>query len=327
MRRREFITVLGGTAAWPLVARAQQPAMPVIGFLSGASFETMRDHVTVFKQALADTGFVEGRNIAIEYRWAEGHNDRLPALAADLVRRKVAVIVVGATTPGTLAAKAATQIIPIVFFIGTDPVKGGLVASLARPGGNVTGVTLLTVELLAKSLELMHSLMPPATVIAVLINPDNAPQSATERGVVQDVARILGRHFVILNASSPSQIELAFATLVSERAGALVVTGENFFLTQRDLLVELAARHAIPTIYGFRDIVLAGGLVSYSAQYDEGFRLVGNYTGRILKGEKAADLPVQQVAKIELVINLKTAEALGLTIPLPILGRADEVIE
>jgi ABC-type uncharacterized transport system substrate-binding protein len=328
MKRREFIALLGGAAVMPpLVGRAQQPAMPVIGFLSGASFESMRDYVALFKQGLAATGFVEGRNVTIEYRWAEGHNDRLPALAADLVRREVAVIVVGASTPGKLAAKAATQIIPIVFFIGTDPVKGGLVASVAHPGGNVTGVTLLTVELLAKSLELMHSLMPPATAIAVLINPDNAPQSTTERGMVQDVARILGTHFVILNASSPSQIELAFATLASERTGALVVTGENFFLTQRDLLVGLAARHAIPTIYGHRDIALAGGLISYSGRYDEGFRQVGLKTGRILKGEKAADLPVEQIAKIELVVNLKTAKVLGLTIPLPILGRADQVIE
>jgi len=328
MKRRELITLLAGAAVMsPLVARAQQPAIPVIGFLSGASFESMRDYVILFKQGLAATGFVEGRNVTIEYRWAEGHNDRLPALAADLVRREVAVIVVGASTPGTLAAKAATQIIPIVFFIGTDPVKGGLVTSVAHPGGNVTGVTLLTVELLAKSLELMHSPMPPATAIAVLINPDNAPQSATERGIVQDVARILGTHFVVLNASSPSQIELAFATLVSERAGALVVTGENFFLTQRDLLVGLAARHAIPTIYGHRDIALAGGLISYSGRYDEAFRQVGINTGRILKGEKAANLPVEQIAKIELVVNLKTAKALGLTIPLPILGRADQVIE
>jgi putative tryptophan/tyrosine transport system substrate-binding protein len=229
MKRREFITVLGGATAWPLTARGQQPTVPVIGFLSGASFETMRDYVAVFQQSLADTGFAEGRNVAIEYRWAEGHNDRLPALAADLVRRKVAVIVVGASTPGALAAKAATQTIPIVFFVGTNPVKVGLVASLAHPGGNVTGVTVLTVELLAKSLELMHSLMPPAITIAVLINPDNAPQSATERGIVRDVARILDRHFVMLNASSPSEIKSAFASLISERAGALVVTGETFF--------------------------------------------------------------------------------------------------
>jgi putative ABC transport system substrate-binding protein len=328
MRRREFITLFGSAAAaWPVAVRTQQPAMPVIGFLSGASFETMRDYVTIFRQSLADTGFAEGRNVAIEYRWAEGHNDRLPALAGDLVRREVSVIVVGASTPGSLAAKAATQIIPIVFFVGTDPVKVGLVTSLAHPGGNITGVTLLTVELLAKSLELMHGLMPPGTAIAVLINPSNGPQSATERGIVQDVGGTLGTHFLILNASSPSEIESAFATLVSEGVGALVVTGENFFLTQRDLLVELAARHAMPTIYGFSEIVRAGGLISYGARYAEGFRQVGIQTSRILKGEKAAELPVQQVTKIELAINLKTAKALGLAIPLPLLGRADEVIE
>jgi putative ABC transport system substrate-binding protein len=328
MRRREFITLFGGAAAnWPLASRAQQLAIPVIGFLSGASFETMHDYVTVFKQGLAETGFKEGRDIAIEYRWAEGHNDRLPELAADLVRRGVAVIVVGASTPGALAAKAATQTIPIIFFIGTDPVEVGLVPSLAHPGGNVTGVTALNVELIAKSLELMHSLMPPATTIGVLINPGNAPQSATERGIVQDVGRTLGAHFFVLTASSPGEIEAAFRTLVSERAEALVVSGENFFLTQRNLLVGLAARNAVPTIYAYREFVLAGGLISYGTHYVDAFHQVGVNTARILKGEKPADLPVQQVTKIELAINLKTAKRLGVTIPLPLLGRADEVIE
>ena len=258
MNKRGFITLLGGASAWPFAAHAQQPAMPVIGFLSGASFETMREYVAAFHRGLADAGFAEGRNVAIEYRWAEGHNDRLPALATDLVRREVAVIVVGGSTPGALAAKAATQTIPIVFFIGTDPVKVGLVASLARPGGNITGITVLNVELIAKCLELMHNLMPPDTTIAVLINPANVPQTATERVVLQDAVRALGTRFVILNASSPSEIESAFATLVSERVGALVVTGENFFLTQRDLLVELAADHAVPTIYAYREFVSPG---------------------------------------------------------------------
>ena len=268
MKRREFITLLGGAAAaWPLAARAQQPAMPVIGFLSGASFETMREYVAAFHRGLADAGFADGRNVAFEYRWAEGHNDRLPALATDLVRREVAIIVVGASTPGALAAKAATQTIPIVFFIGTDPVKVGLVASLAHPGGNITGMTVLNVELIAKSLELMHNLMPPDTTIAVLVNPANIPQTATERGIVQDAARVLGARVVILTASSPSEIESAFATLVSERVGALVVSGENFFLTQRDLMVELAAHHAVPTIYPYREFVLAGGLMSYGSHY------------------------------------------------------------
>jgi putative ABC transport system substrate-binding protein len=328
MKRRELIALFGGAAAtWPLVSHAQQLAIPVIGFLSGASFETMRDYVTVFKQSLAETGFREGRDVAIEYRWADGHNDRLPALVADLVARGVAVIVVGASTPGALAAKAATQTIPIVFFIGTDPVKVGLVPSLAHPGGNVTGVTALNVELIAKSLELTHSLVPTATTIAVLINPSNAPQSATERGIVQDVGRTLGTHFLVLTATSPDEIEAAYGTLVEEHAGALVVSGENFFLTQRDLLVGLAASNAVPTVYAYREFVVAGGLISYGTHYVDAFHQVGINTGRVLKGEKPADLPVQQVTKIELAINLKTAKTLGLTVPLPLLGRADEVIE
>jgi ABC-type uncharacterized transport system substrate-binding protein len=327
MRRREFIGLIGGMVTWPLAARAQQPAMPVIGFLSGASSETMRELVAAFHRGLADEGFAEGRNVVIEYRWAEGNNDLLPALALDLVRRGVAVIAVVGSTPGALAAKTATQKIPIVFFIGTDPVKVGLVASLARPGGNITGITALTAELLAKSLDLMHSLMPPATTIGVLVNPANIPQSAAERGIIQDATRVLGRRFVILTASTPSDIEPTFATLVSERIGALVVTGENFFLTQRGLIVELAARHAVPTIYAAREFVLAGGFMSYGTRQADAVRQVGVSTGRILKGEKAADLPVQQITKIELAINLKTAKALGLNIPNTLIGRADEVIE
>jgi putative tryptophan/tyrosine transport system substrate-binding protein len=230
MKRRDFISLFGGVAAaWPLAAQAQQAAMPVIGYLSGATFETMREYVAAFHRGLADAGFAEGRNVAIEYRWAEGHNDRLPALAMDLVRRGVAVIVVGSSTPGALAAKAATQTIPIVFQIGTDPVKVGLVASLAQPGGNITGITVLNVELIAKGLELMYNLMPPGTTIAVLVNPANIPQTATERAVIQDAARVLDARVVMLSASSPSEIESAFATLVREQLGALVVSGENFF--------------------------------------------------------------------------------------------------
>jgi putative tryptophan/tyrosine transport system substrate-binding protein len=327
MRRRNFIAGLASTtAAWPIAARAQR-GFPVVGFLSGASFDTMRGYVGAFNRGLADAGFAEGRNVAFEYRWAEGHNDRLPALAADLVRREVAVIVVGASTPGALAAKAATQTIPIVFFIGTDPVKVGLVTNLAHPDGNITGITVLNVDLIAKSIEIMHNLMPPDTTIAALVNPANIPQTATERVIVQDAARAGGARVVILNASTPSEIESAFATLVSERVGALVVSGENFFLTQHDLLVELAARHAVPTIYPYREFVLAGGLMSYGTHFADAFRQIGVNTGRVLKGEKPADLPVQQVTKIELAVNLKTAKALGLTIPLPLLGRADEVIE
>jgi putative tryptophan/tyrosine transport system substrate-binding protein len=328
MRRRDFIKVIAGSATlWPLASRAQQAKLPVIGYLSGATFETMHDWVTVFKQSLAETGFTEGRDVAIEYRWAEGHNDRLPALAADLVRRSVAVIAVGASTPGAVAAKAATQTIPIVFGVGTDPVKVGLVASLAHPGGNVTGVTAVNVELIAKRLELMRSLMPPATTIGVLVNPGNAPQTAAERKIVQDVGRAFGADFLVMTASSPDEIEVAFGSLVSERVGALVVSGENFFSTQCNRLVDLAALHAVPTIYAYSEFPVAGGLMSYGTDYTEPSRLQGEYVGRILKGEKPADLPVQQVTKVDLVINLKTAKTLGLAIPLPLLGRADQVIE
>ena len=241
MRRRDFVTVISSLVAWPLTVRAQQRATPVIGFLSGASSETMRELVAAFHSGLADTGFAEGQNLTIEYRWAEGSNDRLPALAMDLVRSKVAVIATVGSTPAALASKAATQTIPIVFFIGTDPVKVGLVASLARPGGNVTGITAIVVELLSKGLDLMHSLMPPGTKIAVLINPANVPQSAFERDVVQNAARAFGAPILTLNASDPNELEPAFATLVSEKIGALVVSGENFFLTQRGAMVALAA--------------------------------------------------------------------------------------
>jgi putative ABC transport system substrate-binding protein len=328
MKRREFIGFVGGVVVtWPVAVRAQQPAMPVIGYLSGAIFEMMRDYVATFHRGLADEGFAEGRNVGIEYRWAEGHNDRLPAPAADLVRHQVAVIVVGGSTPGSLAAKAATKTIPIVFFVGTDPVGVGLVASLAHPGGNITGVTNLTVELFKKCFELMYSLMSPAVTIAVLINPANIPQAATERATVQDAARDLGARVVILNASSPTEIESAFEVLAGQRVGALVVSGETFFLTQRNRLVELAAYHAVPTIYAYREFPVAGGLMSYGGNFTEPYRLLGVYAGRILKGDKPADLPVQQATKVELVINLKTAKTLGLAIPLPLLGRADQVIE
>ena len=277
VKRRGFITLLGGAAiTWPAAARAQYPRLPVIGFLSGATFETMREYVVAFQNGLANTGFSDGGNVAIEYLWAEGHNDRLPALAADFVRRKVAIIVAGASTPGALAAKAATETIPIVFFVGTDPVKVGLVTSLAQHGGNITGITVLNVELIPKSLQLMHSLMPPATTIAVLVNPANIPQTAAEREAVQDAARLLGAQVVILTASNPGEIEAAFANLVRERVGALVVSGENFFLTQRHLVVELVARHAVPTIYPYREFVLAGGLISYGTHFADAFRRIGS---------------------------------------------------
>jgi putative tryptophan/tyrosine transport system substrate-binding protein len=326
MRRRDFISLLAGAAWWPRAARAQQ-AMPVVGYLSGATFEMTREYVAAFHQGLADAGFAEGRNVAIEYRWAEGHNERLPALASDLVRREVAVIAVGGSTPGALAAKSVTDTIPVVFLIGTDPIKVGLIASLAHPGGNITGITILNVELLAKGLEFAHDLMPPGTTIAVLVNPSNLLQAATERRIIQSATRALGARLLVLDASSPGEIESAFGTLVSERAGALVVSGEVFFLTQRARLIELAAQHAIPTIYAYREYTAAGGLMSYGGSLTEMYRQVGTYTGRLLKGEKAADLPVQQVTKVELVINLKTAKALGITFPLTLLGRADEVVE
>jgi putative tryptophan/tyrosine transport system substrate-binding protein len=326
MRRREFVTLISGASIWPLAAHAQQAATPVIGFLSAGTSQSMRDYVAAFYRGLAEGGFAEGRNVGIDYRWSEGDNDRLPALAEDLVRRQVA-LVVAATTPASLAAKAATQTIPIVFAIGTDPVGIGLVASLAHPGGNITGVTNLNVELFKKCFELMYSLMSPAATIAVLVNPANIPQAATERATAQDAARALGAQLVILEASSPSEIELAFETLVGQRVGALVVSGETFFLTQRNRVVELAAHHAVPTIYAYREFPVAGGLMSYGADFTEPFRLLGGYASRILKGEKPADLPVQQATKVELVINLKTAKSLGLAIPLPLLGRADLVIE
>ena len=326
MRRRKFITLVGGAAAWPLVSHAQQPAMPVIGFLSYGTFESTRDYVAAFHQSLADGGFAEGRNVGIEYRWSEDHNDRLPALAEDLVRRQVTVIV-AASTPPSQAAKAATQTIPIVFAVGTDPVGVGLVASLAHPGGNITGVTNLNVELFKKCFELMHSLTSPASTIAVLVNPANVAQAATERATVQDAARALGARLIILDASSPRDIESTFEVLVGQRVGGLVVSGEIFLLSQRDRLVELAVRYAVPTIYAYREFPLAGGLMSYGTDILDGYRLAGIYTGKIIKGEKPADLPVQQATKVELVINLKTAKTLGLTMPLALLGRADLVIE
>ena len=327
MRRRDFIAASSMAVAWPLAARAQQQAMPVVGVLSGASLGTMREPIAAFTRGLADAGFIEGRNVVIEYRWAEGDNEKLPPLAADLVRRGVAVIVAAASTPAALAAKGATHTIPIVFFIGTDPVKVGLVKSLARPGGDITGITVINVELIAKSLELAHSLMPPAATIGVLVNPANAPQTVSEREVVANAERTLGRRFSIVTASAPDEVEPAFATLLSERVGALVVSGETFFLTQRNRVVELAARHMLPTIYPYREYFLAGGLMSYGTRWLDEFYKVGISTGRILKGEKAADLPVEQVSKIELAINLKLAKTLNLTIPEPLMGRADEVIE
>jgi len=300
--------------------------VPIVGFLSVGTLESNHEYVAAFHRGLADGGFAEGRNLGVEYRWSEGHNDRLPALAEDLVRDQVTVIAVNGT-PGSLAAKAATQTTPIVFYIGTDPVGLGLVASLAHPGGNITGVTNLNVELFKKCFELMYSLTSPASTIAVLVNPAKVAQAATERATVQDAAHALGARLMILDASSPRDIESTFEVLVGQRVGGLVASDEIFFLSQRDRLVELAVRYAVPTIYAYREFPLADGLMSYGTDILDGYRLAGIYTGRILKGEKPADLPVQQATKVELVINLKTAKTLGLTMPLALLGRADLVIE
>jgi putative tryptophan/tyrosine transport system substrate-binding protein len=326
-RRRAFISLIGGAAAWPLAARAQQPAMPVVGILSGASLETRREFVAAFHRGLAETGYIEGQNVAIEYRWADGQNNRLPALAAELVRRQVAVIATLGSTPATLAAKVATQSIPIVFWVGTDPVEAGLVASLNRPGGNLTGVASLAIEVAGKCLEVLRELVPAATSVGLLVNPTNPATTESYTREVQNAARVLGLRLLVQNASKGNEIEPAVATLLQQRVGALMSMADPIFFTQIDQLVALAARHAIPAISPYREFTAAGGLVSYGSNLNDAYRQVGIYTGRILKGEKPGDLPVMQPTKFDLVINAKTARALGITVPLPLSGRADEVIE
>jgi putative tryptophan/tyrosine transport system substrate-binding protein len=325
-RRREFITLLGGAAAWPLAARAQQPTMPVIGYLSGLSPTAFPPYLAAFRDGLDAAGYVEGRNVAIEYRWAEGRYDKLPELAADLVRRQVSVIVATGVTASSLAAKAATTAIPIVFITGGDPVKLGLVSSLNRPGANVTGVSWLNNTMAAKRLGLMRELVPGAATIGLLVNPAN-PNASAETQDVQAAARALGPQIYVQNAASAREIDAAFVGFVQVRVGALFIASDPFFTTQRDQLAALALRHAIPTTHPVRANVVAGGLMSYGASTVDAYRQVGNYTGRILKGEKAADLPVQQSVKFELAINLKTAKALGVEVPPGVLAIADEVIE
>jgi putative tryptophan/tyrosine transport system substrate-binding protein len=326
MRRREFIAGLGGAAvAWPLAARAQRPAMPVVGYLSPGSLDRSAAPLRAFRQSLSEAGFIEGGNVAIEYRWAEYHLEGMPALAADLVHRQVKVIAV-AGVPGALAAKAATTTIPIVFSLGIDPVALGLVASLNQPGGNITGVANLGGELGAKRLELIHELVPGANLIGVLLNPTN-PSIDSQTRDMQAAAQILGVRLQIVHASAERDFDAAFATLLELRAGALVIGNDALLINRSERLAALALRHAMPAVYQFPEFVAAGGLMSYGGSTIDLSRLVGAYTGRILKGEKPADLPVQQLTKIELIINMKTAKALGLTFPLTLLGRADEVIE
>jgi putative ABC transport system substrate-binding protein len=327
VKRREFITLVGGASlAWPLTARALQPAVPVIGYLSATSPDDDRHILVSVRQGLKETGFVEGQNVAIEFRWAEGQYDRLPTLATDLVQRQVAVMFVPASTPAALAAKTATSTIPIVFTAGTDPVAVGLVASLARPGGNITGITVLVNLLAAKRLELLHTLLPKAAVIAVLMNPKNA-NTGTELHEVQAAAQSLGLQLIVLNASTEREIDAAFASLVQQRAAAILVLADAFLRNQHDQIVALAAHHVMPANYPLREFAEAGGLMSYGTSNADAWRQAGIYLGRILKGEKPSDLPVMQSTKFEFVLNLKTAKALGLEIPPALLAIADEVIE
>ena len=326
MTRRELIAALGGAAVWPATARAQPPS-PVIGFLGSESPARFDGALRMFRDGLGETGYVEGQNVAIEYRWAEGQNDRLPALAGELVRRQVRVIAAPGTTPAALAAKAATTTIPVVFFTAGDPVALGLVGSLGRPGGNLTGATSMGGELAPKRLELLHELLPTATSMALLVNPTNPALAESTARQLQDAARSRGLRLHILHASTERDFDPMFATLAQVRASALVIAVDSFFTGRREQLGALALRHGIPAVYQHRDFAAAGGLMSYGGSLAEGYRLVGVYTGRILKGEKPADLPVQQARKVELIINLKTAKALGLTIPPKLRALADEVIE
>ena len=326
MKRREFITLLGGAAAWPYAAHAQQPAMPVIGFLNAASPQGYERELSAFLKGLGENGYVDGRNVAIEYRWAGNRSDQLPAMAADLVHRQVTVIA-ATSTPAALAAKAATTTIPIVFETGGDPVQLGLVASLNRPGGNVTGVTQLNWEVIPKRLELLHELLPTAGVMALLVNPNDPVNAEIQSREALAAAHTLGLKLHILNASTESDFDSVFANLIHLRAGGLVICGDALFNSRTKQLAALTVQHAVPAVYQWREFVAAGGLLSYGSEVTDAYRLTGVYTGRVLKGEKPNELPVQQATKVEFFINLKTAKTLGITVPLPLSGRADEVIE
>jgi putative tryptophan/tyrosine transport system substrate-binding protein len=325
LRRREFITLFGSAAAaWPVTARAQQRALPVIGFLNATEFDY---RVVAFRQGLKDTGYIEDYNVIVDYRWAEGQYDRLPAMAADLVRHKVAVLVAGGGAAVALVAKAATETIPIVFTMGGDPVASGAVSSLSRPAGNVTGVGFQVVSLRAKQVEMLHEAVPNAKVIGFLANPATDPTTESADRELQAALDAFGTSLVFAKAGTDSEFEGAFASLVQSRVEGLLVSPNGFFTSRRQHIVALAAAHSIPAIYSFREYPSAGGLMSYGTSIAEAYRLAGTYAGRILKGEKPTDLPVQLSTKIELIINLKTAKALGITVPITLLGRADEVIE
>jgi putative tryptophan/tyrosine transport system substrate-binding protein len=327
MRRRDFVrAIVGSAAAWPLAAIAQQQSMPVVGFLNGRAPANLPKLLAAFRQGLNDTGHIEGQNVAVEYRFAEHQNERLPELADDLVRRQVPVIA-ATGAPAALAAKAATTTIPIVFETGGDPIKLGLVANLNRPGGNVTGVTQLVQELEPKLLELLHELLPSIRIVALLVNPTDPANAEVSKSAVLAAAHNLGLELQILNASSEHDFDGVFKKLTELRAGALMIGGDALFTGYSEQLAALAVRHGVPAFYKGREFAAAGGLVAYGSDIADSYRLVGNYTGRVLKGEKPADLPVQRATKIQLIINFKTAKALGITIPLPVSGRADEVIE
>jgi putative tryptophan/tyrosine transport system substrate-binding protein len=328
MRRRDFIKAIAGSAAaWPLAARAEQPGIPFVGVVGGGGGDLSRRYVTGFRKGLNETGIIEGQNATVEYHWLEGQYDRLPSLMADLARRRVAVIATPGSNPAALAAKAATATIPIVFGVGEDPVKLGLVTNLARPGGNATGINIFNVEVAAKRLSLLHELVPNAVRIALLVNPANASSAESTLRYIPDAARALGLQSQVLNASTSTEIDTTFATLAHERAEALFVAPDAFFISRREQFATLTARNRIPAAYADREIVEAGGLMSYGTDFTDMFRQVGVYVGHILKGEKPSDLPVVQATKFELVVNLKTAKALGLTVPPSLLARADEVIE